>query len=135
MKKYLLIVLIITISIVGCAQSGNNNKSGDKPEMIFKKAEHNFGIIEYDGDGTHEFVFKNTSKLPLIITKVNSSCGCTTPEWSKEPVKPKKKGKIMVKFDTKRVGSFVKSVTVYSNAKNSPVRLVIRGEVKPKAEK
>ncbi len=128
MKRTLLIFWIIATSLVSCAQSTDDN--GKQAEMMFKVSEHDFGLIEYAGNGTHEFVFKNTGKVPLIITKVSSSCGCTTPDWDKEPVKPHKKGKVVVKFDTKRIGSFVKSVTVYSNAKNSPVRLIIRGKVK-----
>ncbi len=130
MKKILLLVWLIAISVAGCGQSTDDNKK--QAEMMFKVSEHDFGVIEYAGNGTYEFVFKNTGKVPLIITKVNSSCGCTTPAWDKEPVKPRAKGKVVVKFDTKRVGSFVKSVTVYSNAKNSPVRLIIRGKVRDK---
>ncbi len=132
MKKNLLFVLLLSLSITSCGQSPKDNSSEKKSEMIFENVEFNFGNIEYDSEGTHEFVFKNTGKVPLIITNVSSSCGCTTPAWSKEPIQRKKKGKVTVKYDTKRVGNFVKSITVYSNAKNSPVRLVIRGAVKPK---
>ena len=65
----------------------------------------------------------------LIITNVKSSCGCTVPSYPKEPVKKSKKEKIHVKYDTKRIGNFNKTITVYSNAKNSPVKLHIKGEV------
>ncbi len=132
MKKLLLFALLLSFSISGCSQNSNKEDEKNKAEMIFENNEFNFGTIEYDGNGVHEFVFKNTGKVPLIITNVRSSCGCTTPEWSKEPIKRRKKGKVTVKYDTKRVGNFVKSVTVYSNAKNSPVRLIIRGTIKAK---
>jgi hypothetical protein len=131
-KKYLLFISVLTISVLGCGQNNSEDKNaGEKPEMIFNESDFDYGIIEYGGNGTYEFVFKNTGKTPLIIKRVDSSCGCTTPEWSKEPIKPKGKGKIVVKYDTKRIGSFIKSVKIYSNAKNSPVELIIRGEVKP----
>ncbi len=132
MKKLLFLLLMVTsISISSCAQTSSNAKQDDKTaEMIFKETDHNFGTILYKGDGAFEFVFKNTGKIPLIITDVQSSCGCTTPEWNKEPILPSKSGKVKVVFDTQRIQPFVKTVKVFSNAKNSPVELIIRGEVK-----
>ena len=65
----------------------------------------------------------------MILSNVKSSCGCTIPEWTKEPIMPKASGVIKVKYNTTRVGTFQKSITVYSNAKNSPVVLTIKGEV------
>jgi hypothetical protein len=131
-KKYFLFIMVLAISVISCGQNNDEDQgSGKKPEMIFDETNYDYGVIDYSGNGTYEFVFKNTGKVPLIIKRVDSSCGCTTPEWSKEPIKPKGKGKIVVKYDTKRIGSFIKSVKIYSNAKNSPVELVIRGEVKP----
>jgi len=130
-KKYLLFVMVLTISVLSCGQNKKNDKNSEqKPEMIFNEIDHNYGVLDYQGNGTYEFVFKNTGKVPLIIKRVDSSCGCTTPEWSKAPIKPKGKGKIVVKYDTKRIGSFIKSIKVYSNAENSPVELIVRGEVK-----
>jgi len=98
--------------------------------MTFKKTFHDFKSVWYKADATFEFVFKNTGKEPLIITKVKSSCGCTVPTWEKEPVLKNKTGTIKVKYDSDRIGQFQKSITVYSNAKNSPVELIISGEVK-----
>ncbi len=121
---FLMITLFVTT--VGCAQNENSNDA----EMIFKDGqEHDFGKIQYDGDGSFEFEFKNTGKVPLIITNVKSSCGCTVPTYPKEPIKKKGKASIKVKYDTKRVGTFTKTITVYSNAKNSPITLRIKGEV------
>ena len=125
--------MVFALSVSSCGQNKDNDEnSEEKPEMIFNETDHNFGTIEYQGDGTYEFVFKNTGKVPLIIKRVDSSCGCTVPSWEKDPVKPKGKGKITVKYDTNRIGSFIKSIKVYSNAANSPVELIIRGEVKNK---
>jgi hypothetical protein len=122
---------IFLFSYCGQAQSGNTQVK-DSTEMIFNEIDHNFGTINYQGDGTFEFVFKNTGKAPLIVNHVQSTCGCTVPSWDKEPIVPKGKGKIIVKYDTERPGPFIKTIKVYSNAKNSPIDLTIRGEIKPK---
>ena len=125
---YLFSAILLSVSI-SCSQNSNKKVS----EMTFKEGtDHNFGTMEYMGDGSYEFVFKNTGKAPLIITNVKSSCGCTVPTYPKEPVKKKKEASIKVKYDTKRTGSFSKTVTVFSNAKNSPVILRIKGQVNPK---
>jgi len=131
MKKYLLFFILLTISVSSCAQTvEDSKKSTDGAEMIFNETDHNFGVIQHKGNGTFEFIFKNTGKEPLIIKNVTSSCGCTIPNWDKDPILPKKTGKIVVKYDTERIGQFIKSIKVFSNAKNSPVDLIIRGEVK-----
>lgn len=132
MKKYILFFMVLTISVLSCGQNTDKKNKSQKPEIIFNEPDHNFGVLDYEGDGTYEFVFKNTGKVPLIIKRVDSSCGCTVPLWEKDPIKPKGKGKIVVKYDTKRIGSFMKTIKVFSNADNSPVELVIRGEVKKK---
>jgi len=125
MKRYILLFSILLISLASFSQ-----KSKGAPEMIFKDTIHNFNTIWYMNEASHEFTFKNTGKLPLIIERVRSSCGCTVPTWEKSPVPPKGKGKITVKYDTKRIGQFQKSIKIYSNALNSPVILVIMGAVK-----
>jgi hypothetical protein len=71
----------------------------------------------------------NHSKVPLVINTVKTSCGCTDPEWPKEPVWPGEKGIIRVTYNTSIKGAFRKSITVYSNARNSPSKLFITGEV------
>ncbi len=74
------------------------------------------------------FSFTNTGKVPLILNDVKASCGCTTPEWTKEPVLPGKNGTIRVTFNPKnRPGSFSKTIQVNSNADLPVVTLAIRG--------
>jgi len=112
---------------VGCSQT---SESGLNAEMTFKEdLTFDFGKIKQNSEGVHEFEFKNTGKDPLIITNVKSSCGCTVPTYPNAPVKKGDKGVISVKYDTKRIGVFNKTITVYSNAKNSPIKLMIKGEV------
>lgn len=105
-----------------------------KAKIDFTTTSHNFGTInENAGKATVDFLFKNTGNVPLILTNVRAGCGCTTPEWSKDPVAPGATGCIKVSFDPRnRPGAFVKSITVNSNASNSTVSLTIRGNVSRK---
>ena len=107
-----------------------------EPTITFDNSNHNFGNIkEQDGVVEHTFTFKNTGKEALILTNVRSSCGCTVPEWSKEPIAPGGSGSIKVSFNPlRRPGAFRKSVTVQSNAKVKTSVLYIVGlvEGKPK---
>ncbi|APD07688.1 hypothetical protein UJ101_02187 [Flavobacteriaceae bacterium UJ101] len=90
-----------------------------------------YGTIENGADGQRTFVFTNTGAKPLVISRVQTSCGCTTPEYSKEPVLPGAEGKIVVKYDTKRTGPFQKSITVYSNAEEAGRKVLkIKGTIK-----
>ena len=131
MKRFLSIVTVIILATVAsCSQSSNaNNDKKGAAEITFTEAEHDFGTIEQASDATCTFEFKNTGKEALVISNVQTSCGCTVPVWTREPVKKKKTGEIKIHYNTNHAGSFVKSITVYSNATNSPVTLKIKGTV------
>ena len=86
--------------------------------------------IPYGTNDLFEFEFKNESKTPAIIQGVQTSCGCTTANKPEEPVKPGKKSAISVKYDTKRVGQFTKTITISSNV-SDPIILTIKGSVLP----
>lgn len=92
---------------------------------------HDFGQIkEADGKVSASFVIKNAGEAPLVITRVIASCGCTTPEWTKEPIAPGQTGNIKITYDPKgRPGPFSKTISVYSNGKTGSFILTIRGEV------
>ena len=101
-----------------------------KAEMTFEKELHDFGTIEHGGNGTYEFKFKNTGTDPLIITEARGSCGCTVPTYPQNiPIKPGETQVIKVTYDTKRVGSFMKTVTIQSNSKKHVNVLTIKGTV------
>jgi len=104
-----------------------------KPAVSFAAADYDFGTIrEADGPVSYEFEYTNTGKVPLILQNVRASCGCTTPEWTKEPVVPGRQGRIKVNFDPKnRPGPFVKTITVTSNAEPAIQTLTIKGTVIP----
>lgn len=101
----------------------------DIPAIEFKSVNHDFGKLDYKGDASYYFEFKNTGKAPLILTSVTASCGCTTPEWPKEPILPGKTGKIKVTYNSSIVGVFTKLVYVYSNSSTNMVTLTIKGEI------
>jgi hypothetical protein len=103
------------------------------PVMTFEKDAIDYGTIKQDAEGNRTFVFTNTGKSPLTISEAHGSCGCTVPSYSKEPVMPGQKSEIKVHYDTHRVGPFSKSVTINSNAKNSPSVIRISGTVEAPA--
>lgn len=133
MKKIgLILVSIFAIISWANAQETNiekQNATKKTAEITFEKNLYDFGNIPYEGNGTYEFKFKNTGKSPLTLLNVQASCGCTTPDWTKEPVLKGKTSSIKVTYDTKRVGSFTKTITVTSNAKNATEVLTIKGVV------
>lgn len=102
----------------------------DKVAKIeFKETTIDYGTIEKGADGVRTFVFTNTGNAPLVISKVNSSCGCTVPKKPDGPIMPGEDGEIEVKYDTKRVMPIRKTITVLSNADTPTVALKIKGEV------
>lgn len=136
MKKISL--LFLSALIVFCLNAQNNVASEvaetPAPTISFEKSTHDFGKIkEADGKATYTFTFTNQGKEPLVINRVQASCGCTTPEWTKEPIAPGKKGTITATYNpTNRPGAFNKAITVHSSGSTDPVRLFIKGDVIPK---
>lgn len=105
-----------------------------RPVVSFEKETHNFGEIREDG-GTvnYSFTFTNAGEQPLIVHNVRASCGCTTPDWTRQPVQPGKEGFIKVTFDPRnRPGNFNKSIIVTTNAAEPTTVLRITGKVLPK---
>lgn len=103
--------------------------NADLAVAAFEAQNFDFGKIKQGAPVTHEFKFTNTGKVPMIITNVQASCGCTTPDWSKEPIAPGGKGFIKATYNAASVGAFNKAVTVTANIPNGSVQLFIKGEV------
>jgi hypothetical protein len=99
--------------------------------ISFESENFDFGKIkETAGAATHKFEFTNTGSQPLVITNVTTSCGCTSPAWTKEPVMPGAKGFVSATYDVKgRPGKFEKTISVSSNAERNLVVLKIAGDV------
>jgi hypothetical protein len=103
-------------------------------EMVFEAEEFNFGTIKQGESVTHEFTFTNNGKDDLIITNAQGSCGCTVPLYPKEAIKKGAKATIKVTFNSAgKMGLQDKTVTITSNAKNSPKILHLKGTVEAPA--
>jgi hypothetical protein len=98
-------------------------------EFQFEKETIDYGKIKKNANGVRVFVFKNTGNQPIIITNIQSSCGCTVAERPEKPIMPNEKGTIKISYDTKKIGGFSKVITIFSNAKNARKRLRIKGYV------
>jgi len=104
-----------------------------QPRLAFDKLQHDFGrVSEGGGDATYDFTFRNTGTQPLVIQNVVTTCGCTTPEWTRQPIRPGETGFIKVAYDVKgRPGAIDKTITVHSNSTPASTNLRIIGEVVP----
>ncbi len=121
MKKSLSIfALVLMMGTMAFAQKG---------VIKFKKSEHDFGKIEQAKPATYVFEFTNAGTDPLVLGNVQASCGCTTPDWTREPIMPGKSGKITATYNALNGGPFNKTITVPSNAENGQVVLMLKGEV------
>ncbi|HNW90059.1 MAG TPA: DUF1573 domain-containing protein [Bacteroidales bacterium] len=130
MKTTKLLTLCLFLFASTLVAKGQADKpQTNSPVISFEKLEHDYGTIKKGSDGTCEFVFKNTGKEPLILSNVKSSCGCTVPTWPKDPIIPGQNGVIKVVYDTKKVGTISKTITVISNAEVGVVTLSIKGNV------
>ena len=98
-------------------------------EIKFEVTTIDYGEVEFESDGKRVFKFKNVGTAPLIFKRISSSCGCTIPKKPEKPIEPGDSGEIEVEYDTKRVGVFMKAISVVSNSKNSSIVLRIKGEV------
>ena len=103
-------------------------------KISFDKIEHDFGTIN-EGDIVETiFSFTNTGKSELIISSAKGSCGCTVPEWPKEPILPGAKGEIKVKFNSDRKpNKQQKQVTLATNTNDGKEILIIKAQVTPKS--
>ncbi|MFN3841014.1 MAG: DUF1573 domain-containing protein [Cyclobacteriaceae bacterium] len=115
-----LLILALTVALVFPVAAQSQKEKG--PVLTLEKTSHDFGDIQQGDVVEHVFKFTNTGNEPLIITNVQASCGCTTPQWTKEPIMPGGKGEIKVGFNSAgRMGMQSKSLPVISNAINDVV--------------
>ena len=140
MKKLFLGLLLAGTTLVACNQTKSTDDAktdgvtttvnANAPVMKFEFDSHDFGKVKAGDKVTYEFKFTNTGPSPLIITNATASCGCTVPEWPKEPIQPGQGGKIKVTFDSaNKEGLQDKQITVTANT--SPAQNIVHlvGEV------
>ncbi len=109
---------------------------GPLPAFSFEKTEHDFGTIKEGEKVSYTFKFKNTGEAPLIISKVQPSCGCTAPDWSKEPIPVGGEGFVKVEFDSNGKPNIQqKSVNVTANTWPQVTTLRFKAMVTPKDQK
>jgi len=143
MKKLLILSILAILSVAVFAQveekPAKKNKGKKKeivvedtlpkvPEIKFTYLIYDYGNIYKNGDGVSYFEFKNTGKADLQLSNVSSSCGCTVPQWPKEPIPPGQSAQIKVSYNTSRVGPINKNVYVDSNV-GDRITLSIKGNV------
>ena len=124
-----LFLILVGVLFIAYNIPAQNNAQISADELTY-----NFGNIgEADGLASHVFKIKNTGEGPLVITRITASCGCTQPEWTKEPIAPGKTGDVKVTYNPKgRPGPFYKTISIYSNGKKGSYTLAIKGNVTPK---
>ncbi len=135
MKRLVSFVIISLLLLCSCSKTKYLQKRATKAHIEFKTGVHDFGKVIFGEPASFDFIFTNTGTDTLQINEVQSTCGCTIPQWSKTPVAPGDKGVITVSYDTRRSGEFEKGITVFSNADNSALLLVIKGFVTPNPHK
>lgn len=137
MKNVFLFAIMLFATTLLTAQNASSQTQEteeQKAHIDFESTLHDFGQIVVNSNATCEFKFTNTGKEPLILSNVKASCGCTVPEWTKEPVLPGEEGVIKVRYTTvTRPNVINKAVIVHSNADNKQVILRIKGEVVPQS--
>jgi hypothetical protein len=107
--------------------------TGPTTTIKYEQESFDFGVVNEGDLVTHVFKFKNTGNEPLTITNAKASCGCTVPNWSKEPVAPGASGEIKVEFNSKgKPGNQSKRVTVTANTSPTDTFIEIKGMVKGK---
>lgn len=132
--KTILFSLACLLAIGTMAQSDSKPVGGTGPQISVDKDLVDYGTIQKSADGNRTFVVTNTGDKPLIISNCQGSCGCTVPKCDTAPILPGQTSVVNVHYDTERVGPFTKTVTVTSNATNTPSLTVnIKGVVEDKA--
>jgi hypothetical protein len=134
MKKALIFAGFISLAVLARAQttlvaSGTPVVQESKPDvLVLKETVHNFGKIPQGRPATYTFEITNTGKDSLKLENVQASCGCTTPEWSRDAIAPGAGANIKVGYNAYAEGSFTKTVTIFYNG-NQTKTLTISGEV------
>jgi len=144
MKKLLFLSLLAILSTLIFAQEETQSAKKIKkkkkelveidtlpkvPIIRFNSLVHDYGNIYKGDNGICTFEFKNVGKADLLLTNVSSSCGCTVPEWPKDPIPPGKSASIKVSYNTNSVGPINRHVFVMTNTQEERVTLSIKGNV------
>ena len=129
MKQVFLSYFLLAFVFLGKAQTTVNAIADAKADVLqLKETTHDFGKIPQGRPVTYVFEIANTGTEPLRLENVQASCGCTTPEWTKDPIAAGASSQIKVGFNAHAEGHFIKNVTIFYNDKKTKV-LTISGDV------
>jgi hypothetical protein len=126
MKNMLLLVCFTAFAFITQAQTAVDTKPAEVLQL--KETAYNFGKIQQGRPVTHNFEIVNTGKEPIMLENVQASCGCTTPEWSKDAIQPGASSIIKVGYNAASEGAFNKTITIQYNSIQSKT-LTISGSV------
>lgn len=134
MNKLLFTFFALLLSVAVMAQEpAVEQEVQNGPKITFQESEYNFGDIHQGEKAEHVFSFENSGTAPLILSNVNTTCGCTATNWPRDPIAPGDKGEIKVVFNSAgKMGTQTKVVTVFSNAVNAQEKVRMVGNVLPK---
>ncbi len=139
--KHLIYIVAAMLMVAACTSAPQGNQTAEQQQStdsIVKKGSFkfdttvfNFGNILEGEQVSTEFVYTNVGDADIIISKIETSCGCTVPEYDKDPVKPGERGSVRVRFDSNgKAGTQYKTIRIFSNSEEDIFELVITGEVK-----
>lgn len=128
MKKSAFIIIMLGVAVATLAQQIVTD-SFTSPAFNWTTQSHDFGQILQGTPVSHEFTFTNNGTMPLLISSVKASCGCTVADFTKTPISSGESGYVKATFNAASAGSFNKTVTVLANTENESVILTIRGTV------
>ncbi|GAB2601861.1 DUF1573 domain-containing protein [Spirosoma areae] len=143
LKNWLLALIIAGtgISYSGCdnrkqGESARATVSEKRPKLTFaENGIYDFGTLTEGDTVEHVFAFTNTGEFPLIINNITASCGCTTPEWPREPVAPGAKSSVRVRFNSRgKSGEQNKTITIFANTEPAMTDLQFKALVQPKPD-
>ena len=128
MKKIPTLIVLLAAFFFAGAQSTPSTTTPAEDVLKLKETEHNFGKIPQGKPVYYNFEVVNTGKEPLKLDDVHASCGCTTPEWSHEPIAPGATAIIKVGYNAAAENDFTKAITITYNT-NQTKQLIIKGTV------
>jgi hypothetical protein len=137
MKNYIYLLMLIFMVGAVNVNAQNSPTAVDQKEsivmngpiMTFESLTVDYGVIDRNSEPLRVAKFTNTGTEPLIIKNARGSCGCTVPEWPKEPIMPGETAQIEIRYSTNRIGKFNKKVTLTTNVVGDPIVLTVKGEV------
>lgn len=131
MKRIAFTLFILIAAVVTFGQEYAMISKLKKETAVFSwtAIEHDFGQIKVGEPVSHEFTFTNTGDIPLVISTVQASCGCTVTSYTKEPIAPGGTGYVKATYNAASIGQFTKTVTVNANTEDGYAKLTIKGEV------